>query len=386
MISRVKTKPSRPWTEDDNFSDSQHGPNGEIRFTVRKPLEILEMEFDPTDAILENGYLEKGCPSVWCGIGGLGKSRLVLQFAIKSTLGQPFIGWKTQGEKLRWLLLQTENGNKRLQADLAAMMANLTSMERQIVNDAITIHTLENEDDGFMYLSNTKVLAAIQSLISSVKPNIVVFDPLRDFAAGELNSDADMAGTLSIIARLTRNGDQKRIPFIIHHAGTGKIGIAKAIGFERSGFGRNSKVLLGWTRSQINLAPYDPTSNEVLIVSSGKCNNAAEFEPFAIRLDTDTMTYYRDDDVDIETWKESMGIRLGKSPKATVATVVKIVEKFGLKGVRKATVAKAIIEEGVGRSYAYELIEKAEAKRAIVRRKDDDLYVVPQPPKNPGQK
>jgi AAA domain len=292
--------------DDDDFSESQHGPNGEIHFTVRKPLEILKLEFDPADAILENGYLEKGCPSVWCGIGGLGKSRLLLQLAVKSALGYPFIGWQTHGENLRWLILQTENGNKRLQADLAAMLANLTSIELQTINNAITIHTIENDDDGFMFLSNEKVVAGIQSLINDATPNIVVFDPLRDFAIGDLNSDADMAQTLAKITRLTRNGNPKRTALVLHHSGTGKAGIAKAVGFDRSSFGRNSKVLIGWTRSQINLAPYEPNSNDVIVVSSGKCNNAAEFEPFAIRLNTTIMTYELADDVNLDAWEESI--------------------------------------------------------------------------------
>jgi hypothetical protein len=38
----------------------------------------------------------------------------------------------------------------------------------------------------------------------------------------------------------------------------------------------------------MNFAPYEPNSNDILLVSSGKCNNAAEFEMFAIQLDPET--------------------------------------------------------------------------------------------------
>jgi RecA-family ATPase len=147
-------------------------------------------------------------------------------------LGRGFLGWETRAENLKWLFLQTENGNLRLQADLAA--------SAQRVDDAIKIHTLESDDDGFMRLSNDKVVAGIEALIHETKPDIIVFDPLRDFNIGDLNSDADMA----TIGRITRKGNPKRIPLIIHHARTGKAGIAKAIGFDRAGFGRNSKVLM----------------------------------------------------------------------------------------------------------------------------------------------
>ena len=100
-----------------------------------------------------------------------------------------------------------------------------------------------------------------------------------------------MTATLSAIGRITRQGDPQRIPLIVHHALTGKSGAARATGFDRGSFGRNSKVLLSWTRAQINLAPYDSDNNEVLVVASGKANNSEEFQPFGVRLDPETMTY-----------------------------------------------------------------------------------------------
>ena len=79
---------------------------------------------------MKNGYLEKGSPSAWCGIAGLGKSRLVMQFSIDTILGRDFIGLETNGDALRWLIIQNENGNRRLKDDLCAMFARLTKGER----------------------------------------------------------------------------------------------------------------------------------------------------------------------------------------------------------------------------------------------------------------
>jgi hypothetical protein len=281
----------------------------------------------------------------------------------------------------KWLFLQTENGNRRLQADLSAMLANLTSVQRQMVKNAIGWHTLETEDDGIMFLSSERVIAGIQALIQKRKPDIVVFDPLRDFAIGDLNTDADMALTLATISRIAREGNPKRIPFINHHARTGKAGMASALGFERSGFGRNSKVLTSWARAQVNLAPFEPDNNDALVISSGKANNTAEFAAFVIALDIDTGTYARDNSYDLDEWRERVGAdRAKQAPRATIATVVTIVERAGLDGIPKAKLAKALMEEGVVRSYAYRLVEQAEGKKAVTRRKTDDLYVVPRPP------
>ena len=91
------------------------------------------------------------------------------------------------------------------------------------------------------------------------------------------------------------------------------------------------------------------------------------------------MTYDRDDSVDLESWKERVGADSNSSATATIADVVKIVKSAGLKGIAKAKIRTALMAEtGVSRAGAYRAIEKAEAKKAVVRRKDDELYVVPQ--------
>jgi hypothetical protein len=91
------------------------------------------------------------------------------------------------------------------------------------------------------------------------------------------------------------------------------------------------------------------------------------------------MTYYRDDSIDLETWKERVGADTKMvGPRATISTVMEIVESHGPKGIEKPAIIAAVMKEtGVQKSYAYRLLEKAEAKKAILRRNEDKLYVVP---------
>jgi hypothetical protein len=221
----------------------------------------------------------------------------------------------------------------------------------------------------------------ISALIQEMHPTGVVYDVLRDYGIGDLNGDEGMTATLSVIGRITRQGDPQRIPVILHHALTGKSGAAHATGFDRGSFGRNSKVLLGWVRSQINVAAHDPDNNETLIIASGKSNNSAEFEPFGVRLNLETMTYHRDESIDLESWKERVGAETKTSKtRATVSTVVEVVESVGLTGIEKSKIVSAVMREtGVEKTYAYRLLDKAESKKAVVRRKCDKLYVVPNP-------
>jgi hypothetical protein len=70
-------------------------------------------------------------------------------------------------------------------------------------------------------------------------------------------------------------------------------------------------------RAQINVAPYTP-DNSTLIVASGKCNNAEEFKPFAVTLNTKTMSYEVDEsvteeDIELGTRKRAPAAALRKS-------------------------------------------------------------------------
>jgi RecA-family ATPase len=210
--------------------------------TIRTVGEIVEMKFDDAELILTNGYLAVGERTAVCGMGGVGKSRLVMQLALCCGTGRDFLGWETQGRKLRWIFLQTENSCRRLKYDLGRMLTAFTPEEQEAIKAGVFFHTLEADDDGFLMLDLENSERIIDA-IARFKADIVVFDPLRDFGSDDLNSDKYMTETLREISRITKRGNPKRIPLIIHHAGTGKSGIQKATGFDRSSFGRNSKVL-----------------------------------------------------------------------------------------------------------------------------------------------
>ena len=207
------------------------------------------------------------------------------------------------------------------------------------IHEHCVFHTLENSDDSFLTLEIAENQQRVDGACAQYKPDIIVWDVLRDFAIDDPNSDRDMQATLSIIGRLTRKYNPKCIAIVIAHARTGRAGSASATGFDRGSFGRNSKVLNSWARSQINAAAYTSSDNKTLIIASGKCNNAEEFKPFAITLNLHTMSYEYDESVteeDIEAWHESMGLSVGvkkkqekKSPGEIKDAIMKNVPDFG---------------------------------------------------------
>ena len=126
------------------------------------------MEFPEDDFLLDGGYLAKGDPIAFCGAPGVGKSRLCLQMVIALLTGRDFLGLKTRGKRTRWLILQTENNNRRLKAELSAMFSDLTKPERQAVHDGMFIHTLETAEDSFVSLRIPENEAKISTLIQEI--------------------------------------------------------------------------------------------------------------------------------------------------------------------------------------------------------------------------
>src|SRR5438093_41701 len=111
-----------------------HETNGTLKrapLTIRTIDEILGMTFDPADLILPNGYLTAGDLTAICGMGGVGKSRLVMQFALCCRSSRDFLGWQTNGRDLRFLFLQTENSCRRLKDDLVRLLSAFKPEEQK---------------------------------------------------------------------------------------------------------------------------------------------------------------------------------------------------------------------------------------------------------------
>jgi hypothetical protein len=326
---------------------------------------------------LGDRLLASGQSLVVSGQGGIGKSRLLLQMAVACRAGLPFVSFETRGQELSWLILQAENSNRRLKDDLESLRRWIGAEHWPQVNAGLKIHTLESDLDGFLSVSSPKAQLAIKAAVESCKPDIVVFDSLYNFGTGNLNSDEDMVETLLTLSRLAKTGNPQRAIVILHHAGTGKAGAAKAIGFDRPSFGRNSKVLHSWTRGQINIAPGSPDDAAVFLVTCGKCSNGKEFAPFAVRLNPDTMIYDVDTDFNLSEWQSNVnGKRTEQdlSPARVAEIVAELCKASG--APKKPAIVKALRDEtGCATSGAYKAIDRAERAKAIHYTKATKTYV-----------
>ncbi len=214
--------------------------------------------------------------------------------------------------------------------------------------------------------------ARIKDKLTETRADVAVFDPLRDFNLEDLNSDKFMGETVRDILQVTKHGNPKRVPFVIHHAATGKAGMQKMTGWDRASFGRNSKVLMMMARAVINVGPAKADDNSTLIIASGKCNNAPEFEPFAVRLSFETMTYARDDDFDLAGWKQELGSQPGKA-RLKPAILRDLLQK-GREYEKKQIVALIVDDKGVSKARAYEIVDQAHARKVLRYNKTIKTY------------
>jgi hypothetical protein len=344
------------------------------QISVRKPEEILAMPRDQNANFLGDRLLALAQSLVIAGVGGIGKTRLLLQLLVASIIGRPWCGIETHAKGIRCLLIQTENGTPRLQRDLEALK-KWAGEDWKLVDENLLIHTLETEDDMLLHLSEPGNAHRLEATVKKFNPAIIAFDPLRDFGIGDLNSDADMSATLRELGRIARVGNPNRALILLHHALTGRAGAVKAFGLERTGFGRGSKVLHSYARGFINVIPGAEDDNETLILACGKNSNGKEFPPVAVRLNPDSMIYEVDADFDIESWREQItgtGKRKAALQPQMLRECLRKGREYDLKGLTAIVMEHFVVQK----TCAYDLIRKARAGGILRYNKMIKTYVL----------
>ena len=201
--------------------------NKRAPLTIRTIGEILDMTFDDRDLILANGYLALGERTAVCGMGGVGKSQTgnAVSFMLSRGPGFSWLG-NTAARTAMAYSCKPKTRVADSNTILSRMLTAFTPDEQEAIKAGVFFHTLEADDDGFLML-DVENSERIVNAIAAVNADVVVYDPLRDFGSDDLNSDRYMTETLREISRITKRGNPKRIPLIIHHAGTGKVGHPK---------------------------------------------------------------------------------------------------------------------------------------------------------------
>jgi hypothetical protein len=371
-----------PIPDDDDANNNNSSPMTTTGNTGTAPLiplltvrEILSYTPDPSDEFWSGGILTAGDAAAIVGAPGVGKSRLVLQAAIETILGKRFMGHiETNGPGTTWLFMQTENTRRRLHHDISRMTSQLSEGEIATINSCLRIMDVDALDFASIDLSEGSVSRLrIEETIAEVRPDVVVFDPLRDASCGDLNKDDKMADVCKNIGAVVRKGNPRRIPLIIHHGRTGKEESRRVAGDDAGSFGRNSKVLNGFVRSQINVAAAGVDWPGVIVVGCGKCSNGPKWEPFAAALDEDTMMYQVEESFDIREWEDGAGSRPAAASPPMIADVIRRsgmnMERKEIQKAMKPHAGRDAVNRLTDEAVSLGLIERVEERRGNAKPK-----------------
>lgn len=262
--------------------------------------------------------------SLWaiCAAGGTGKTRLMLDIAIAWAIGRDsWGGLFLPGAKLRTLFVSPESSLHRIHDDLQRMTADLSDDERAAVTKGIAYFTPPHR------VTDYTAAATLRSITRTAREHaadVIVFDPLNEFSAGDLNNDADMRETIDRMTDAAWRGREHASVGIVHHARTGRKSVAGAFGWDRADFGRNSKALYAAVRCQLNASAMDAEGREGIVLACGKSNDAPPFSARGLRLDEHTLRYRFDPLFDVDGWQRA--VASGKATGMHSAKVRELIE------------------------------------------------------------
>jgi hypothetical protein len=297
-------------------------------FTTWAPIQFFAFRPDKSALLLGDGYVEKGERTTLVGIGGLGKSRIILWYCICQITGRKWCGINTGGDPQKCLVLSPENSIRRWKTDLQKMYLALDEREATLVDEKLRLLALTQDEEGDINLWDPEIRERIIATIKQENPGIIIFDPFADMIEGDENSATDIRMTMKYLHKILRKHAPNVAVIIVHHARTGKLNVAQAGNrYEKGNFARGSKALYGKVRCELQLSP-GIGDGKHLVLTCGKANNAKEFDAIGIIMNEDDFSYEVDKNFDEQSWRDDIeGKRSGKT--VSIGNIVRVVFDLG---------------------------------------------------------
>lgn len=361
--------PHQPIPDEEQADDVVDTTN---TFIIRTAREIETLDIKEEDEYLENAMLTGGSLTNFIGPSGVGKSRLAVQLAASLITGKDFLKFKVLRQAKAVVVVQMENGKKRVKTDVRAIGNSVDPENKELIG--LNLYITDN--NGYIDMSVPPELNPLAQRIQEINPDVVLFDPLNYFSTGDLNNDKNMRTTIEQIQGVALYGNPNRAIMIVHHSLNGNAGVKKMFGLDRTSYGKNSKLLHARARAQFNICSGSADNNDTLIIGCGKCSEDSDFDPFAITLNHETLIYEVDEEFDLQGWINEIQGEKEKKLKASNGDVIQILsgEENSLK--RKDLVQSLMDETGCSKTLAYNAVKAALAGEHIKYDKETKLYSI----------
>lgn len=185
---------------------------------------LLDHSRDPGSHIISDGILKKGALMVIGGPPKAYKSFVTTSIAICLATGRNLFGTTrtrhgrhsqafTIVSPQRILMFEQEIGEDDLEDRIRPFYSSLPPDAQQLLRENLFTHSL----DRTLRFDSAQSCASTEAIIRTVKPNIVIFDPLIEFHDQEENSPSAMAGVLKNLMLMC---DRCHVtPILCHHEG-----------------------------------------------------------------------------------------------------------------------------------------------------------------------
>jgi RecA-family ATPase len=185
--------------------------------------ELYHKVFPPDNRLVSSGLLDYGTLMFIAGPPKTNKSLVVMTMLCQLASGQPLLSvnrrdkWGKEHpvfmvqKPCRILYLEQEVGEQDLHARFHSMLEYRSEVEIEAALDNIYTHSCDRD----LRLDTLKGREMIEALVVQHKPDIVVFDPLKEFHYCDENSSKEMG---LIFANLDQLRDKYKFASIfIHH-------------------------------------------------------------------------------------------------------------------------------------------------------------------------
>jgi len=210
------------------------------------------------------------------GPTGVGKTNLLLRLSRSLCEGSPFLGLPIP-ESRRVLYLALEGSRRGMRRRLRKVWADAHPDARRRFSLAHIILNLDNEDD----------LNRLDALLYSMRPEVLIIDPLRNCHPYDENNSHDASRLTAILdAIIVRHGcaiicahhDRKRPPLVRRDVGTDRV--------------RGSTALTGWLQFCLSIDP-DPKQPDTLVAEWTKTRDAELALPsLLLDFDRETLDFF----------------------------------------------------------------------------------------------
>ncbi len=213
------------------------------------------------------------------GPTGVGKTNMLLRLSRCLCEGSPFLGLPIPSpRRVLYVMLEGSRRGLRRRLHKAFEGANTDAQERFTL--AFITLNIASEDD----------LNRLGGLLATVRPDVVILDPLRNAHPWDENLSHEAARLTGIldalidryhVALILAHHDRKRPPFVRRDAGTDRV--------------RGSTALTGWLQFCLSLDP-DPKTPDTLVAEWTKTRDAEiALPPMVLEFDRETLDFIASD-------------------------------------------------------------------------------------------